>query len=252
MLRPLFTALLLLSIASPCVAQLERGFAKSVEAYGTIQELVRQPDLWIMEVQFKPMRMVYVDVRDPKTGTVQKEQVWYLVYRCINRPLNSRPDDDVAPVNELDPLPGPRMFTPQFTLITYDNPKSEVPVEIRLDEVVPEAMPAILKVERMKLLNAVEVYQEVPAPVAADAEQQPWIYGVAMWRSIDPETDFFKVIAKGFSNGYELRPGTDGQQAAWRRVIIQKFSRPGDRFDPNQGEFEFDGNPTWVMQPDGM
>ncbi|MCA9081366.1 MAG: hypothetical protein KDA58_12455, partial [Planctomycetaceae bacterium] len=149
------------------------------------------------------------------------------------------------------PLPGPRMFTPKFTLITYDNPKTEIMAETHMDQVIPDALPQIRAIERANLLSSVGIYQEVPPLVAPDEEQQPWIYGVATWQGVDPDTDFFKVIASGFSNGYELKPGTDGTPVAWRRVIVQKFARPGDRFDPNQKEFAFDGKAMWMTQPDG-
>ncbi|MCA9081129.1 MAG: hypothetical protein KDA58_11270, partial [Planctomycetaceae bacterium] len=68
MLRPLLCSVFLLLGGQFCLAQNDRGFEQKVEAYGTIEEVVRQPDLWIMEVQLKPMRMVYLDVRNPQTG----------------------------------------------------------------------------------------------------------------------------------------------------------------------------------------
>ena len=77
-----------------------------------------------------------------------------------------------------------------------------------------------------------------------------WIYGVATWRNIDPETDFFSVTLRGFSNGYEIRPGPDGNPVVWRKSIVQKFTRRGDRFDPTQREFALDGEPQWVYLPD--
>ena len=230
-------------------AQLKRGFEQTIAAQATIEDLVRQPDLWMMEVEFKQMRMVYLDVRDPKTGEMRKEHVWYLAYRFLNRPLASRPNEDSLPVNGLDPLPGPRMFEPKFTLITYDNPSTEIPKFILQDEIVPDALPQIRAIERANVLDSVGLYRELPAIVPADAEDQPWIYGVATWRNVDPETDFFKVIATGFSNGYKLEL-PDDQKSAWRQCIVQKFKRPGDEFDPNRREFLFDGKPGWTMLPD--
>lgn len=234
-------------------AQGTRGFENGVKAQSTIEEIVRQPDLWMMEVQFKQMRMVYVPVVDPQTGKATEEHVWYLAYRFINRPVASRPNEDSEPINQLDPLPGPRMFQPKFTLITYDNPETEIPIEILQDDqddIVPDALPRIREIERVAVENSVGLYRELPETVAEDAEEQPWVYGVATWRNVDPHTDFFKVIMTGFSNGYELRPGDD-QATTWRRAIVQKFRRPGDEFDPNRKEFSFDGTASWIFVPDG-
>ena len=43
------------------------------------------PELWIAEVQYKPVRLMRLDIRDPKSGAVQKELVRYMVYRVILR-----------------------------------------------------------------------------------------------------------------------------------------------------------------------
>lgn len=245
-------AIIILSqlMCSIVAAQGNRGFESGVKAQSTIEEIVRQPDLWMMEVQFKQMRMVYVPVVDPQTGKATEEHVWYLAYRFINRPLASRPNEDSIPVNQLDPLPGPRMFQPKFTLITYDNPETEIPVHILQDDIVPDALPRIREIERAAVENSVGLYRELPDTVAEDEENQPWVYGVATWRNVDPKTDFFKIIMTGFSNGYEVRAENDGA-TTWRRGIVQKFRRPGDEFDPNRKEFSFDGTASWIFVPDG-
>ncbi len=236
-------------LGSPVQAQNKRGFDQVVVIETSIEDIVRQPDLWMMEVEFKPMRMVYVEINDPQTGEKHKEHIWYLAYRFMNRPLPSRPNVEALPVNELDPLPGPRMFAPRFTLITYENPKTEIPVDILQDDIVPDALPRIRAIEREQLQDSVGLYRELPAIVPVDAEQQPWIYGVATWRNVDPQTDFFKIIATGFSNGYQV-PKDAADSATWRKAIVQKFKRPGDEFDPSREEFTFDGDASWEMLPD--
>lgn len=226
--------------------QLTRGFDQIAPAQAFGEELNRQRDLWVMEVQFKPMRMIVVNITDPKTGEAAPEQIWYLAYRTVNRPVTVRVPDDTEPVNVLDPLPGPRMFLPKFTLITYDDPNTEIPAQIAADEILPEAVETIRRIERAPLNDSVSIVQSLPDAVSPDEVEIPWIYGVATWRGIDPETDFFKVVLHGFSNGYETR---DDQ--TWRKVLVQRFSRPGDRFDPNQTEFYFTGKPVWTYLPTG-
>ncbi|WP_437185782.1 hypothetical protein SH668x_002900 [Planctomicrobium sp. SH668] len=238
-----------LGYASTADAQITRGFDKVVPAFVPTVELARQSDIWMMEVQFKPMRMVFVDRVDPNTGETSKEQIWYLAWRSIVRKVDNREVDPTQAVNKLDSLPGPRQFIPEFTLITYSDPKTEIPNQILQDEIIASAMREIRTIERAPLLTSVQVVQDLPAEVDPKAEQQPWIYGAATWRGVNPDTRFFKVILGGFTNEFEVR-GEDGDEHTWRKVIVQKFRRPGDRFDPNQREFLFDGESAWVFQPD--
>ena len=236
-------------------AELTRGFERTLRSYATGEEINRQKNIWVMEVELKPMRMVFIDVVDPRTGEKRKEQVWYLAYRAINRPLaNRKADDDTAPKNEVEPLPGPDKFIPAFTLVTYDNPQTEIPVSSHEDVISPESLKQINRIERRYqedplFLSSVQATQDLPEPQAASPDDK-WIYGVATFKGVDPNTDFFKVILRGFSNGYIKEEGPDGKPVVKRKVGVQKFIRRGDRFDPNQAEFLFDDVPKWEYQPD--
>lgn len=242
--------------SAPVRAQVTRGFNQTLRAVASGEEIQRQPDLWIFEISFKPMRMIWVDGQDPQTGEATRDQVWYLAYRTVNRSLQARMESsNTTPQNELDPLPGPSPFLPEFLLSIFDRPDAQVPESVHLDEVIPAAVARINQIERRSsseppFRNTVEIVQPLPEPVAEDAENPPWLYGAATWRNIDPETDFFSITMRGFSNGYELREGPDGQPVVWRKTIVQKFTRRGDRFDPTQVEFEFDGDPRWTYLPD--
>jgi hypothetical protein len=244
------------SLAKPAAAQSARGFSTVAPAVSSGLERQRQPDLYVFEVQFKPLRMIFVDVTDPQTGEVERQQVWYLAYRAVNRSFETRADDtDTTPVNVLDPLPGPSQFIPEFTLITHDQPDSDLPVHEHLGEVVPEVTAAINQVERRRpsdplFLDSVSIVQPVPGTFPPEESNVDWIYGVAMWRNVDPDTDFFRVVIRGFSNAYERRPGPDGETVTWRKSLVQRFIRRGDRYDPNQIEFEHNGPPEWVYLPD--
>jgi hypothetical protein len=247
-----------LTLGAPdfAAAQVTRGFSHVAEVLATGEERNRQRDLWVLEVHFKPMRMIFVDITDPKTNEQRREQIWYLAYKMVNRPIAGQQDDtDTRPVNELDPVPQRPKVIPEFTLIAYDNPQSEIPSQVYMDEVLPEAVTAINRIEARRpsdppLKDTVSSIRDLPDPANKDDENAEWIYGVATWRNVDPDTDFFKVIVSGISNGYEKRPGPDGEDLLWRKVLIQRFDRRGDRFDPNQIEFEFDGDPIWDYQPD--
>lgn len=241
---------LLFSLGAQAQAQVTRGFDRQIPATALNVEVIRQPTLQVMELQIKPVRLVWVDLPNTETGEVEKTQVWYLVWRAINRPVRKRTADDKLAVNRPDPLPGPLQFMPSFTLVNYDDPANEENYsQILPDRILPQAIREIEKIERIKLNNTVTAIQDFPPPVDPEAEDQPWIYGVATWAAVDPKTDFFKIIMQGFSNGYENR-GTVEDPKLWRKVVVQRFYRPGDEFDPNIKEFEFRGQPEWTYQPD--
>lgn len=230
---------------------LDRGFVVAAKPYTTGAEIARQMHVWEMEVQLKSMRLIMA----PIPGNPKPQQVWYLAYRAIPRPiLKNTVGEDTDPVNTLDPPPGPPMFIPQLTIVTYDNRETEVPVQIVVDRVLPAAMKMANTIERPEspersFLDSVSIVQPVPEPVPADVPEQPWIHGVASWSGIDARTDFFKVIMQGFTNVYEVR-GEGDERRTWRKVLVQKFTSRGDEFDPTQREFEFDGKPFWEFQPD--
>ena len=228
-----------------CAQQLTGGFEKTTPIGAPSVEISRQRDYWMMEVQLKPMRMIFIDVPNSSGEGTTQEEVWYLTWRASVRPVDAREQEDQLPENTLDAPPGPMPFIPSFTLIGYDDPKTEIPTQSLQDEIIPAAMAKIRQIERGPYRNTVQVIQPVPEPISADAEEQKWIYGVTTWRGVDPDTDFFKVIFGGFTNGYEVRKHDDSPPQIWRKVFVQKFARPGDRFDPNQREFQFAGNPHY-------
>jgi len=247
----------LVNLSDHAAADVTRGYVRVVEVLATGEERNRQRDLWVLEVHLKQMRMVAVDITtNAKTNEKKRELVWYLAYKMVNRPISGQQDEtDTRPANELDPIPQKPKFIPEFTLVTYDNPKTEIPDKVYMDEVLPEAVAAINKIEARRpsdplLKDTVSVIRDLPEPAAGDDENTDWIYGVATWRNVDPDTDFFKVIVAGVSNGYERRPGPGGEDLLWRKVLVQKFTRRGDRYDPSQIEFSFDGDPIWDYQPD--
>ncbi len=250
----LFLALFCFSPLSFAQAQISKGFEYGINADATNAELVRQGELWVMQVQYKAPRMVWSEVLDPVTNTLKREQIWYLAWRSIVRPVSGRQDNDTLPVNQRDPLPGPSLFIPQFTLVTYDDPKTEIPNQLITDSIIPNAVQQIQKTETrdgdgITYKDSVSVIQPVPEPTPVEADQQNWIYGVATWKGVDPETDFFKILFHGFSNAYEVR-GEGETAQVWRKIFVQKGERPGDRFDPNQREFTFTESSQWIYQPD--
>ncbi|NOX54825.1 MAG: DUF4339 domain-containing protein [Planctomycetes bacterium] len=180
------------------------GFDITIPATATAQELNYQYNFWVLEVHLKSLRMIQVPLPDPKTGTVRKELVWYLPYKVIRRPLaDDESKADLEPANRFDPEPTPPIFAPEFLLVTEDNDaQKRYP-----DQIIPQAQAAIIKRERRELKNSVEIIGPLPPVTPPGAEKENALYGVAMWRGIDPDTDYFTIYLMGFSNGYKYVRG---------------------------------------------
>ena len=231
------------------VPQNSRGYTIVAPSEAAGQELSNQSNLWVLEVQMKPVRMLWTEVTDPVTKKKSRELVWYLVYQAINRPLERLEDTtDSVPVNVEDPPPGPPMFIPEFTLVTTDGGTQKS----HPDQVLPEAQAAISTRERQALLNSVEVISPIPAETAVDAEPaaENVIHGVVTWRGIDPRTDEFTVYLSGFSNGYRIVNGPDGQPLVLRKTLVQNFWRPGDEFEQSEREVRAQDAARWEYRPD--
>ncbi len=254
-------------------AQSENGFSQKTGITVTVGEMAgavqKQPDgtapkelylpgyphLWIMELQYKPIRLVRVNVTDPVTGRQQRELIWYMVWRGIRRDytayfqntnkdelIRQLRDPNLQPENPADPRQ-PSIMSPHFTLVTTDSGDQKV----YRDWVLPEVQAAIAKREGLKLKNSLQVIQEIPA-LAENADDQVAVEGVALWRNVDPKTDYLSVFMTGFSNGYRLGKGPSGKMMVERKTIVQKFWRPGDEFDQDESEFRIKGKPQWIYR----
>ncbi len=183
-----------------------RGFKIQVASQASGEERNQQTDLWVLEVRFKPLRLITLNLTDPKTGKKTKQLVWYLVYRAVNRPLPTKGDPNgVDPQNPFDPSPGKPLFAPEFTLVANDNDTQK----IYSDNILPEAQAAIAIRERLpQLKNAVQVVGPIPevTPYTAKQDNAP-VYGVVTWSGVDPRTDFVTIYISGFSNGYRYVRG---------------------------------------------
>ncbi len=198
-----------LLLVRTATAQSTQGFDNSAKALATGTERKAQNNLFVLEVNLKPPRMISVDITDPKTGIKKRNNVWYLCYRAIRRQIEQKQDQsDTTPRNIFDPPPtnpttgklSELMFLPEFTLVTDDNGIQN----IYDDEILPEAQAAIMDRERQVFQNSVEIVGPIPPITAVGATKLNARYGVAMWRGIDPETDHFTIFMTGFSNGYKL------------------------------------------------
>lgn len=229
--------------AAPCAAQSARRGEVEIQAVATGEERAAQSDLWVMDVYYKPMRMIKVELTDPKTGEKKLDYVWYIVYRAYNRSL-TRSSNDAPPQNTLDPeIITPPLFVPEFTLQTTDTN----PPQTFADQVIPEALPIIEKREQGNYLSSVGVVGPIPAAGEPGDADREGLWGVAMWRGLDPKADRYTVFFTGFSNGIkEIK--ADGQPATLTKTIEMKFKRPGDQYDQAEPEIRPDGRAQWIYR----
>lgn len=214
-----------------------------IPALATGEELAAQPALWVMEVNFKPLRFIKVDITNPQTGNVEPKYVWYVVYRAINRPLAAQQVAD-RPANPLDKPVLPQQFIPEFTLVTTDG---DAP-KLYHDQALPEAVAAISRRERRAFKSSVDVVTDVPPPSTPKAETDTAIYGVATFVGIDPRADKYTLYMTGFSNGMKVVDAPDGTKGVLHKTIEMEYWRPGDQFDQDEPEIRLQGQPRWIYR----
>ncbi len=267
---------LLIGAVSTCEAQIVRaplsdGFARTSSISMSVDEMlgIRKersldapivgpgyPSLWIAEVQFKPIRLRRLELPDPKTGEVRKELVRYMVYRMIRRDYTELAgeeraelekklaDPELDPSNALDPELLMPLQMPRFLLETTE--KDGTVVHGYPDEVSVAIQNAVFQREMgrkgtdLKLLNSIEAISEIgdPIPTKDPDALLKAVYGVAVWRNVDPRADFLTVTMSGFSNAYRIT-GSPGERVVEEKVIVQKFTRPGDQYLQEEMELRF-------------
>jgi hypothetical protein len=210
-------------------------------------------DVWCLELAFKPLRMIEVDVPQPN-GRMQRKLVWYMVYRVRNTgaglTAEVKPDGSFVTAEEgTEPI----RFLPQLVLASQDRSAAGEPLgKAYLDRVIPAAMEPIRQREFSsgQLLNSVEVAREELRVEAGRTQRGVW--GVAMWEDVDPELDFFSIYVGGLTNAYRWEdpdgafklgdaPGT-GRLFA-RKKLQLNFWRPGDAIEQDEREIRYGAAP---------
>lgn len=230
-----------LSLPEPSFSAPAAGVELKAPILSTADERNRQPDIWVMEITLRPLRLVRVELPDLKNDTTKERLVWYLCYKAVNRPIEVKASTvDLSPTDKIL-AQKTQVFVPEFTLVTDDtDPKISY-----IDRVMPAAQPAINKKERGVYLNSIEVVGPVPPVVPYDKPAGEEIRGVAMWRGVDPAADRLTLYMTGFSNGYVVTKAPDDTEMVWRKTLIQQFWRPGDSIDQDEREIHYSGKPEW-------
>jgi hypothetical protein len=221
--------------------------AETVSRHPVVELLAVDPDLqmaksvpfrrevWFLEFQFKPMRMILVDVPQPD-GRMRQKLIWYMVYSVTNPGKVMPSVRAVDGTYELQESDKPIVFIPEFRLRSHELGK-EYP-----DRVIPIAVGPIRSREdpARTFYNSVEMMRQI--------KPGETVWGVVTWEDVDPHIDRFSVYVTGLTNAYrwEDPPGAyqPGDRPAEGRKFMRKtlklnFWRPGDRYYEHEKEFQF-------------
>ena len=173
--------------------------------------------IWVLDFAFKPVRIVTADV-DGK-----RKQVHYLYYQVINRSGK------------------PRMFVPQFSLVTDTGKRYE-------DTVIPKAVEQVQNREdpAIPLLGAVNIMGIIP-PSTKEGIDDAVFGAVAVWDDVDPNADKFSVYVRGLSDGYQQDSGPDGKAVTKYKTLKIDFIRRGDQYEMKEREIQLLDPPyEWI------
>jgi hypothetical protein len=240
---------------------------KSATVFERAKSVTLRRGIWNLELSFKPMRLLPVDVPQP-TGRMQKKLIWYMVYQVKNAGGHLAVREEkrlfqdtveeitykVEPVpelleqvkgtdNQVTEQPVKIRFFPQFVLESKEFDKAY------LDRVIPAAMKPILdrefppqsRPEDFVLHNSLTI-----SSVDIKADQSVW--GLVTWEDVDPRIDYFSVYVQGLTNAYKFQeqqggfkqgdpPGTG--RTFLKKTLQLNFWRPGDTVEQKEEEINY-------------
>ncbi|MGN6543458.1 MAG: hypothetical protein ACTHK7_00290 [Aureliella sp.] len=185
-------------------------------------------EIWAMEIGFKPVRMIPVDIRN-KDGETETKLVWYLLYYVKYRGGDLKPNptkDQVGTEFFAQPQTvagrSVRRFMPGFVL------NSTALGKRYQSQFIPEALAPIAEKERVgkPIYDAIAI-EKVPVQLSTSRESHE-VWGVATWTDIDPRTDFFTVEIRGLTNAQRSKISDDGELISEQKTLVLNFWRPGD------------------------
>ena len=180
-------------------------------------------DVWCLEFAYRPPRTIEVDVPGENLE-IQKERVWYLLYRVRNIAVDENADvasglggstrQVVFEKDEEgnDDLTRPTTkfvnqsihFEPHFVFETHEalsRDEGLLEHQDHLDRLVSSAIVPISRREKIHpdmLHDSVSISER---PIQPGEER----WGVAIWQDIDPRIDFFTVFIYGLTNSIRWR-----------------------------------------------
>lgn len=212
-----------------------------------------------LEFQFKVPRIIEIELPTSE-GRIEKTPVWYMIYSVTNKKwaeeeakkitdlqVDLLTTGDLAQfetdvdfgstlfIDEVEPgrynvKPGESTatFTPQFLFVSESLAFPKTKQYVVQEQVIPLALPAIIRQEDPNRTFETTVSM-------ADREIKPGetVWGIAMWKGIDPEVRDFSLFVSGLSNAYHwdanaYEVGNIGSGYTMTRKTLQlNFWAPG-------------------------
>lgn len=215
------------------------------------KDIAFRHDVWVLKFQFKPVRMIWVDV--PQAGgNMERKLIWYMVYVVTNSGKVMHPVEDVdlpydtvekRQLCEVKLVDRPFRFVPEFLLEGHQRMKDDEGfTKVYPDRQIPVAMEPIRLREdpHRKFLTSVEMCREIAVGES--------LWGVALWEDVDPRIVRFSVYAFGLTNAYwwkdepgAYKPGDPvlkGRKLS-RKTLKLNFWRPGDPYFEHEEEIRY-------------
>jgi hypothetical protein len=109
-----------------------------------------------------------------------------------------------------------------------------------IDQIIPLALPAIIKREGMKTVPETTV-SITRKPIASGND----LWGVALWTDIDPKIHRFSIYVSGLTNAYQWadegkNSGKPGEGRTMKRKILKtNWWRIGDQYNLNDSQIQY-------------
>ncbi|MGD0900554.1 MAG: hypothetical protein ABR915_22200 [Thermoguttaceae bacterium] len=202
------------------------------------QDATFRHNVWALDFQFKPMRMIWVDLPAPGER-MQRKLVWYLVYSVTNPGKVYHPVEGKDGTYDVVTVDKPLRFIQTITMEVHNRIQDEAAgfTKVYSAKYLPLAVDAIRAREdrNRKFLSS----YEMSAKQIAVGET---VWGVATWEDIDPRVVWFSVYVEGLTNALRWKDdpakyaavlkGTESgsYRTMFGKVLKVNFWRPGDEF----------------------
>ena len=214
--------------------------------YGQSHRVILYRD-YVWEYEFSFIGLRQAELREPNEfGNLEKVNVWYMVYRIRNTGASMTYDK--------------KKQNPDFPYLTYDlqlNQQSNqeksfrprfslegsIEIKNRYQRVAYDDVINPILVEQIRQLEdpnqlLLDAHQMSRADIPlAKTEADPGVWGVAIWKDVDPRIDFVSVFVRGLSNGYRLN--RDLSKPPRLKTLQLNFWRPGDRIAQRRDKVDY-------------
>ncbi len=207
--------------------------------------ILYRDNVWEYEFSFLGLRQAQLRMPNEQ-GEIDNINVWYLVYRIRNTGASmsyekkrANPDFPYLSydlqLNESGE--SPREFRPRFILEgSIESNKQYQRVEYP-DQISPILLEQIRRIEdpNQPLLDSLQM-AKIDIPLAK-TEADPGVWGVAIWKDVDPRIDYVSVLVRGLSNGFRL--DSDPAKPPRLKTLQLNFWRPGDRIAERRDDVDY-------------